>query len=94
MSSDAHTGGDLSDLAVKGTKIPNDAGIQNTIPSKPRPGQADVTNTSGGLGAENLAGAAENPKDMPAGPVDTGATGEVITGQGDQLPPGVEKKHF
>lgn len=35
---DPHQSGDLSDMAVHGTSIPNDAG-NNLIPSKPRPGE-------------------------------------------------------
>ena len=31
---------------------------------------------------------------MPRSNKDTGATGEVITGIGDQMPAGIESKHF
>jgi hypothetical protein len=34
-SSDPHQGGDLSDMAVEGTKMPNDAGVYPTVPSVP-----------------------------------------------------------
>jgi hypothetical protein len=36
---DPHQGGTLSEMAAKGTTIPNDAGQQRTIPSAPRPEQ-------------------------------------------------------
>ena len=65
-SDDPHVGGSLSDMAVTGTKIPNDAGVQNIIPSVARPDQ--ISSTSGGdddAGARNLAEAADNPSDIP-----------------------------
>lgn len=34
-SSDPHKGGDLSDMAVTGTKMPNDAGDYPEVPSVP-----------------------------------------------------------
>ncbi len=40
---DPHTGGSLSDMAVTGTTLPNDAGKQSLIPSVPPPDQ--ITNT-------------------------------------------------
>lgn len=62
---DPHTGGSLSDWAVSGTKIPNDAGKQNLIPSVPRPGQiTDPVDDPNSLGASDLAGAADNPTDI------------------------------
>lgn len=88
---DPHQGGSLSDMAVDGTKIPNDAGVQRTIPSVPRPDQQDP-------GVEfshtNPASAVDNATDIPRGPKDQGQTGEVITGTGDQLPSSVEKKNL
>lgn len=60
-SSDPHQGGDLFDMAKDGTSMPNDAGKQNLIPSVPRPDQITDDN---GLGADNLAGAADNPTDI------------------------------
>lgn len=62
---DPHTGGSLEDWAVTGTKVPNDAGKQNVIPSVPRPDQ--VTSTSedpNDLGSSDLAAVADNPTDI------------------------------
>jgi len=66
MSSDPNPqGGDLSDMAVEGTKIPTNAGTQSTIPSVPRPDQiTDPTNDPNNLGASDLAGAADNAQDI------------------------------
>ena len=62
--SDPKQGGSLSDMAVDGTTIPGDAGVQNLIPSKPRPDQlADVSDPNY-LGASDLATAADNPGDI------------------------------
>ena len=36
--------GSITDMAVEGTKVPENAGVQNTIPSVPRPGQ--ITNSA------------------------------------------------
>ena len=36
-SEDPHKGGDLSDMAATGTKMPNDAGDYPPIPSVPKP---------------------------------------------------------
>ncbi|KAF1356871.1 hypothetical protein BDV97DRAFT_394749 [Delphinella strobiligena] len=61
---DAHRGGSLSDMAVNGTSIPNDAGKQNVIPSVPRPDQKEghPAFQQGGLGGADLASAAgEHP---------------------------------
>ena len=78
-SKDPHQGGDLFDMAAEGTSIPNDAGVMNIIPSKPRPGEAE-----GSVNASQnpLAAAASNPADIPRGVRDMGATGEVETGTG------------
>lgn len=52
-------------MAVEGTKVPDDAGTQDTIPSVPRPDQVtDPSNDSNNLGATDLAGAADNPQDV------------------------------
>jgi hypothetical protein len=91
-SSDAHKGGDLSDMAVHGTKIPNDAGKMNLIPSAPRPDQ--VNEDSMDLGSATLAGAADNNTDIPRRNRDMGGTDEIITGTGDQMPPAVESKRL
>lgn len=94
-SKDAHQGGDLYDMAAKGTKIPNDAGKMNLIPSVPRPDQLDESNNRD-LGDADLASAADNPIDISRRNKDIGATGEVVTGTGDQLPAAIESKrlHF
>ncbi|KAK8196633.1 hypothetical protein M8818_006798 [Zalaria obscura] len=95
---DPKQGGSLSDMAVDGTSMPNDAGVQNTIPSVPRPDQTAENPgfDAGSLGSANTAGAADNATDMPRSTKDIGATGEVITGQGDQIPAQGESKrlHF
>lgn len=58
-------GGSLTDMAVEGTKVPDDAGTQNTIPSVPRPDQiTDPSNDPNNLGATDLAGAADNAQDV------------------------------
>ncbi|PQE06131.1 Nop domain-containing protein [Rutstroemia sp. NJR-2017a BBW] len=89
-SSDPHQGGDLFDMAAKGTSIPGDAGVMNIIPSKPRPGEGLPTNAA----ESTLAAAAENPSDIPRSVQDIGATGEVVTGTGDQLNANVEAKRL
>ncbi|KAF2102961.1 hypothetical protein NA57DRAFT_32716 [Rhizodiscina lignyota] len=95
-STDAHKGGDLSDMAANGTSIPNDAGQMNTVPSVPRPDQlpSDPNFRNGNLGAPDLAAAADNASDIPRRNKDMGATGEVITGTGDQLPAQLESKRL
>ena len=58
-------GGSLTDMAVQGTKVPDDAGTQNTIPSVPRPDQlTDSSNDPNDLGANDLAGVADNAQDV------------------------------
>ena len=58
-------GGSLTDMAVEGTKVPDDAGSQNIIPSVPRPDQiTDPSNDPNNLGATDLAGAADNAQDV------------------------------
>ena len=58
-------GGSLSEMAAQGTKIPDDAGTQNIIPSVPRPDQVtDSSSASNDLGATDLAGAADNAQDI------------------------------
>lgn len=81
-SDDPYQGGRLEDMAEKGTTVPSDAGAQRLIPSVPRPDQVDPDAVS----ASSLAKAADNPIDIPRSYRDTGMTGEVITGTGDQLP--------
>ena len=58
-------GGSLTDMAVEGTKVPDDAGTQNIIPSVPRPDQSSESSMdSNSLGATDLAGAADNAQDV------------------------------
>lgn len=81
-------------MAATGTSIPNDAGTQNLIPSVARPDQAAP---AADVYSKDTPGAAvDNATDQPRGTKDIGATGEVLTGTGDQLPAQVESKrlHF
>ncbi len=58
-------GGSITDMAVEGTKVPDDAGTQNTIPSVPRPDQiSGSSNDPNDLGATDLAGVADNAQDI------------------------------
>ena len=58
-------GGSITDMAVDGTKVPDDAGAQYTIPSVPRPDQiTDPSHDPSNLGATDLAGAADNAQDV------------------------------
>lgn len=92
--SDPHSGGKLQDMAPTGTQMPNDAGLQNTIPSVTRRGQREEHHLFDyeGIGAPDLAMAADNAKDVPRSTRDSHASHEVITGTGDVLPPEVETK--
>ena len=62
--SDPKQGGSLSDMAPTGTSVPKDAGIQNIIPSKPRPDQVADQVDPNSLGASDLASAADNQGDI------------------------------
>ena len=76
--------------------MPNDAGLNNTIPSVPRPDQMSEDSGfagRGGLGAGSIANAADNPIDIPRSHKELGATGEVITGTGDQMPAQVKGRN-
>lgn len=79
MSSDPHTGGSLESMAATGTTIPADAGRQNIVPSDPN---------------DNSTSAATNATDLPRGPLDSGATGEVTTAAGGDVPASVETKRL
>ena len=58
-------GGSITEMAAEGTKVPDDAGTQDSIPSVPRPDQiTDPSNDSNNLGATDLAGAADNAQDV------------------------------
>ncbi|KAF2143799.1 uncharacterized protein K452DRAFT_285838 [Aplosporella prunicola CBS 121167] len=91
MSSDAHTGGNLSDMAVKGTTVPGDAGKMNTIPSVARADQTSENSSHNPLGAADVHSAADNATALG---LDHGATGGVVSGTGDQLPASVESKRM
>ncbi|PWY87785.1 hypothetical protein BO70DRAFT_287600 [Aspergillus heteromorphus CBS 117.55] len=91
---DPHQGGSLYDMAAKGTRIPNDAGLMNTIPSVPRPDQRSEDDgfDNYGVAHASSAFAADNATDMPRSGRDMGATGEVITGTGNTFPAQGESK--
>jgi len=59
------SGGDLSDMAVEGTTVPNDAAKPRIIPSKPRPDQIATADDPNQLGGTTLADAADNAEDIP-----------------------------
>jgi len=92
-SSDPHTGGSLSDMAVDGTSMPNDAGKMNLIPSVPRPDQLADESDPNNFGASDLDSAATNPSDIPRTTRDQ-APNEVLTGTGDALPSSVGGKRL
>ncbi|KAI3324680.1 hypothetical protein HD806DRAFT_52707 [Xylariaceae sp. AK1471] len=72
---DAHRGGDLSEMAKDGTKVPGDAGRMNIIPSKADPNPADND-----LGHTSLNTAADNP--VGSGPYDD----DAVTATGHPMP--------
>lgn len=65
-SQDPHPqGGSITDMAVEGTKVPDNAATPNIVPSVPRPDQiTDPSNDPNNLGAADLAGAADNAQDI------------------------------
>ncbi|KAF6217786.1 hypothetical protein HO133_006613 [Letharia lupina] len=88
-------GGSITDMAVDGTKVPDDAGAQYTIPSVPRPDQiTDPSDDPSNLGATDLAGAADNAQDVSRTTRDTAPNPETITGTGDALPPEIGSKRL
>ncbi|KAF2486805.1 hypothetical protein BDY17DRAFT_292143 [Neohortaea acidophila] len=93
---DPHQGGDLSDMAAKGTKMPNDAGDYEVLPSVPDEHQKAENPAFHNqfINSADPQGAVDNAVDMPRRFNDSGATGEVITGTGDQMPVDVEQKRF
>ncbi|KAI9840139.1 MAG: hypothetical protein M1837_001900 [Sclerophora amabilis] len=93
INSDPKAGGSITDMATSGTSIPNDAGVQRTIPSKPNPHQEAASQDPLTTGTD-LASAADNPADISRGTKDIGPTGEVMTGTGDTLPPSTESKNL
>jgi len=95
-ANDPHRGGTLEEMAPTGTSIPNDAGLQNIIPSKARPDQQEEDHRFGydGIAQPTIATAADNATDMPRSARDVGMTGEVMTGAGDSLPAEIETKRL
>lgn len=93
---DPHRGGTLSEMAPTGTTIPNDAGLQNIIPSKARRDQQgeDHRFSYDGIAQSSIASAADNATDMPQSTRDVGQSGEVMTGIGDSLPAEIETKNM
>ncbi|KAJ5676001.1 hypothetical protein N7462_008898 [Penicillium macrosclerotiorum] len=91
---DPHGGGSLSEMAVHGTTIPNDAGRQRIIPSVPRPDQRseNALYDNNGIAQPSTAFAADNDTDLPRSTRDIGLTGEVLTGVGNSMPASVESK--
>lgn len=59
------SGGDIFDMAQKGTSVPESAAEPRIIPSKPRPGEAADMDDPNQLGSTSLAGAATNAGDIP-----------------------------
>ncbi|GAQ08124.1 hypothetical protein ALT_5445 [Aspergillus lentulus] len=95
-SDDAHRGGSLSEMAEHGTTMPNDAGLQNTLPSVSRPDQLSESRQydNYGLAEPSLAFAADNATDLPRSTKEMGASGEVVTGTGDAFPVSGESKRI
>ena len=97
MSKDQHpAGGDLSDMAASGTSVPTDSAKPKLVPSVPEPHQKAENPAFHNqfINAADPQGAVDNAADMPRTFKDTGATGEVITATGDQMPADVEAKRF
>ncbi|KAF3025736.1 hypothetical protein G7054_g1760 [Neopestalotiopsis clavispora] len=88
----SYEGADLNQMAKDGTKVPEDAAKPNIIPSKA--GYHNTQPTAGGLGAQMLSEAADNPvsDEKRMGKHGPGV-GEVITGTGDSLPSSVSTKY-
>lgn len=91
---DPHQGGSLSEMAVNGTTIPNDAGKMRTLPSVPRPDQRAEHDffDNEGIAEPTTATAADNDTDLPRSTRDVGQSGEVITGTGNSIPASIESK--
>ena len=60
-----NSGGDLFDMAEKGTTVPDNAAKPRTIPSKPRPDQIASADDPNQMGSSDIAGAATNAGDIP-----------------------------
>ncbi|KAH0846509.1 hypothetical protein AYO21_10138 [Fonsecaea monophora] len=87
------SGGDLFDMAQKGTKVPDDAAEPRYIPSKARPDQIASKIDPNALGGRTLAEAATNSGDIPRNTRDTIAN-DILTGTGDSLPSQVDSKRL
>jgi len=72
-----NSGGDLFDMAEKGTTVPEDSAKPRYIPSKPRPDQIASESDPNDLGATNLEEAADNAVDIPR--VSLPQTQKIIT---------------
>jgi hypothetical protein len=59
------SGGDLFDMAQKGTKVPEDSAQPRTIPSVARSDQVASDYDPNALGGRTLAEAADNAGDIP-----------------------------
>ena len=59
------SGGDLFDMAEKGTTVPEDSAKPRTIPSVARPDQVASANDPNALGGTTLHDAATNAGDIP-----------------------------
>jgi len=59
------SGGDIFDMAQKGTTVPEDSAVPRHIPSKPRPGEGADSDDLSQLGGKTLADAATNATDIP-----------------------------
>ncbi|KAF4455354.1 hypothetical protein FALBO_15640 [Fusarium albosuccineum] len=87
---DPKQGGDLFQMAKDGTKIPGDAGKQNTIKSVPNPHQKEGE-VAGGMGSTTLHGAADNAVLAPTEGRESGV-GEGISATGHDIPHSVTGK--
>ncbi|OJJ46871.1 hypothetical protein ASPZODRAFT_141653 [Penicilliopsis zonata CBS 506.65] len=95
--SSPHTGESLSSMAAQGTSLPNDAGVQTTIPSVPREDQRVESSRYSfeGIGAPSLVRATDNDLDIPRSTRDRGSSGEVVSAMtGDTMPASVEEKNL
>jgi len=88
-----NSGGDLFDLAEKGTTVPEDSAKPRFIPSVPRPDQIASETDPNALGGRSLAEAADNASDIPRSAKDISAQ-DVLTGTGDTLPATVDSKRL
>ena len=59
------SGGDIYDMAQKGTSVPEDSAVPRHIKSVPRPGEAADSSDPNQLGGSTLADAATNAVDIP-----------------------------